>query len=163
MLSLLYFVITIDANADGLKPAALQRFVLAAQRAIGLRGVVNVLIAGDSALRELNRRFRGKNRPTDVLSFPLNSESPHRDNKGGDIAISFDIASENAAHLGHSVSDEIKILLLHGLLHLAGYDHEADKGEMAEREQQLRRKLKLPSGLIARSAIKRDANTPRRR
>ena len=156
-------MITIDANADRLKPAALQRFVLAAQRAVGVQGVVNVLIADDSALRKLNLRFRGKNKPTDVLSFPPSSDVLHGDDNAGDIAISFEIASENATCLGHSVSDEIRILLLHGLLHLAGYDHEADNGQMAVREQQLRRKLKLPGTLIARNSEKRRVHSRRRR
>ena len=71
-----------------------------------------------------------------------------------------EIAGENAARLGHSVADEVKILLLHGVLHLAGYDHEADDGEMAAREQQLRRKLKLPDALIERSASTRRRRKP---
>lgn len=96
----------------------------------------------------LNARFRGKRMATDVLSFP----GPKAVNDcAGDIAISLDIATRNARSLGHSVGDEVRILVLHGLLHLAGYDHEDDNGEMARREKTLRKKLGLPSGLIERS------------
>ena len=93
-------------------------------------------------MREMNRRFRGKDRPTDVLSFP-------RD-EGGDIAICMEIAQENANRYRHPLSQELKILLLHGMLHLAGYDHETDDGEMAKREMKLRSRLKLPATLIDR-------------
>jgi probable rRNA maturation factor len=144
-------VITIEANAEGLKAASLQRFIRAAQRSAGLKGSVNVLIAPSAVLRQLNRRFRGKDKPTDVLSFPAVLDAPHRNGSAGDIAISMDIAAENAGRLGHSVEDEIRILLLHGMLHLAGYDHNADDGQMAAREQELRLKLKLPTSLIERT------------
>ena len=69
----------------------------------------------------------------------------------GDIAISAEIAEQNAAELGHSTETELRILILHGLLHLAGYDHEADNGEMRVRETKLRQQLKLPTGLIERA------------
>jgi probable rRNA maturation factor len=69
----------------------------------------------------------------------------------GDVAISADVARENAARLGHSVADEVKILALHGILHLAGFDHERDHGEMARKESRLRRQLKLEPGLIERA------------
>ncbi len=99
-------------------------------------------------MRRLNSRFRGKSRPTDVLSFPAAASA---NGFVGDIAISLDIAEYNARLLGHSVNDEIRILILHGMLHLAGYDHESDKGEMATKEIVLRRRLALPTGLIERS------------
>src|SRR5208337_313104 len=70
----------------------------------------------------------------------------------GDIAISVDIAAANAAELGHSTETEVKILILHGLLHLAGYDHESDNGDMQARERELRQHLKLPTGLIERAS-----------
>lgn len=95
---------------------------------------------------ELNRRFRKQSKPTDVLSFP--SAEP---GLAGDIAISADIAAANAAELGHSVETELKVLMLHGMLHLAGYDHEIDDGEMQARESKLRTRLKLPVGLIERA------------
>jgi probable rRNA maturation factor len=104
---------------------------------------VNILIASNTRLRDLNRRFRHKNKPTDVLSFPRPS--------GGDIAISAQIALDNAHHYGHSLADELKILVLHGMLHLAGFDHESDNGRMARAEARLRSQLKLPASLIDRS------------
>jgi probable rRNA maturation factor len=110
-----------------------------------------VLVTNSSELRSLNRRFRKKDKPTDILSFP----SPRAvrgevTRAAGDLAISADIARENARKLGHSVSDEVKILVLHGIMHLAGFDHERDNGEMARLESRLRRKLKLNLGLIER-------------
>ena len=96
-------------------------------------------------MQALNRRFRKKNKATDVLSFP--SQAP---GVAGDIAISLEIAAANAAELGHDLATEVKILILHGLLHLAGFDHEIDGGEMLAREVSLRRELKLPVGLIER-------------
>jgi probable rRNA maturation factor len=68
----------------------------------------------------------------------------------GDLAISAEIAARNAARLGHSLASEIKVLALHGVLHLAGYDHEGDRGQMAEKEERLRRELRLPTTLIER-------------
>lgn len=120
------------------------RFARQAKKLAGVPGEVAVLVAGNSRLRELNRRFRKKDKATDVLSFPRSD--------GGDIAISATIAGENAQRYGHALSDELKVLILHGLLHLAGYDHESDQGEMAAREAALRKKLKLPGSLIARAS-----------
>jgi probable rRNA maturation factor len=133
----------------GLSDTALSKFVARASRAGKLKGKVNVLVTGSSELRSLNRRFRSKDQPTDVLSFP---PGPCFVNGlAGDIAISADIAGQNARRLGHSAAQEIKILVLHGVLHLAGYDHERDDGLMAGREAQLRRSLGLPLGLIERN------------
>lgn len=133
----------------GLNDTALARFVARASRAVKLRGVVNVLVTGSLELRSLNRRFRGNDRPTDVLSF---EPGPGFVNGlAGDIAISADIAKQNARRLGHSAAQEIKILALHGVLHLAGYDHENDHGRMAGREANLRQPLGLPVGLIERN------------
>jgi probable rRNA maturation factor len=109
----------------------------------GVSGEVDILIAGNRRLQELNRRFRRKDKPTDVLSFPRP--------EGGDIAISADIALENASRYGHAAAEELKILVLHGMLHLAGYDHEADNGRMAKAEARLRVRLKLPASLIDRA------------
>ena len=126
----------------GVRRDELSSFARRAQKLAGITGAVDVLIADDRRLRELNRRYRGKNAPTDVLSFPLA--------EGGDIAISAEIASENAGRYKHSPSAELKILILHGMLHLAGHDHENDDGEMATIEARLRAQLKLPSSLIGR-------------
>jgi probable rRNA maturation factor len=101
-------------------------------------------------MRKLNRRFRDKDSTTDVLSFaPFTVVSGF----AGDIAISLDLAARNAKRLGHSVADEVYILVLHGILHLAGYDHEGDNGEMAARESELRRRLGLPEALIERRSV----------
>jgi probable rRNA maturation factor len=141
-------MIVIRKPVAGLSAAALSRFVARAQRSTGLRGSVDVLLAGNNDLRALNRRFRGKNQPTDVLSFPA-GDSPHN-GTAGDIAISVDIAKQNAKRLGHATAEEIKILCLHGLLHLAGFDHERDQGQMAKKELGLRRRLGLVSALTER-------------
>jgi probable rRNA maturation factor len=137
-----------------LSKSGLARFLSCASAAVGLAGEVHVLLAGDATLKRLNRQFRGKNSPTDVLSFPAAPES----GIAGDLAISLETAARQAAQFGHSLRDEVRILLLHGALHLAGFDHEADSGEMAAREAELRRQFRLPSGLIARAA-----SGPRRR
>jgi probable rRNA maturation factor len=135
-------------RAWGLSRAGLSRFLRTAQAAVGLAGEVDVLLAGDRTLRRLNREFRGKDKATDVLSFPAPEEFAGE--HAGDLAISLDTAKKQAEEHGHSLRDEVRVLLLHGLLHLSGMDHEIDDGEMAEREGVLRARLRLPDGLIAR-------------
>jgi probable rRNA maturation factor len=125
---------------------ALALFAGRARRALGIQKDVVVLITDNDEVREMNRRYRKKNEPTDVLSFP--SALPQM---GGDIAISVEIAQANSKVLGHSLETELKILILHGLLHIAGYDHETDNGEMRAKETILRQELKLPTGLIERA------------
>ena len=137
-----------------LSELALDRFVARARRAAGVKGVINVLVTSSAEMKRLNRRFRGKDQPTDVLSFP--AEPDLRKNLAGEIAISADIATKNAQSLGHSPADEVKILVLHGVLHLRGYDHESDDGQMARREKQLRAKLRLPPGLIERATPEKE-------
>ena len=134
----------------GLSDAALARFVARASRTVKLRGAVNVLVTSSLELRALNRRFLGKDKPTDVLSFVPDPYMPGGYGFAGDIAISVEIARQNARRLRHSAAQEIKILALHGVLHLAGYDHESDHGVMASKEAALRRSLGLPGGLIER-------------
>jgi probable rRNA maturation factor len=132
-----------------LTQSGLARFVTRASQAVRLHGTVHILVTSSRELRSLNRRFRGKDNPTDVLSF-----SPmvgFANGFAGDVAISAEIAARNAKTLGHSPAEEIKILVLHGILHLAGYDHEQDDGKMARTEQRLRQSLGLPAGLIERS------------
>jgi len=105
-----------------------------------------VCIASDDTVRRANRQFRGRGATTDVLSFP--------DDEGfrlGDLLLSAPRAREQAQRLGHSIENELKILLLHGLLHLIGHDHEQDQGEMRRVERQWRRRLHLSAGLIERS------------
>lgn len=132
----------------------LARFLTVAQVAVRLRGQVNVLLTTDAELRRLNHTFRRINRPTDVLSFPaepLPGVKPAAEQLAGDLAISVPTARRQAVEQDHSLSTEIKVLILHGLLHLAGYDHETDSGEMARKESLLRARLKLPQGLIERA------------
>jgi len=129
----------------------LARFLAAAQAAVRLKGQVTVLLTTNAAIRKLNRRFRGKNEATDVLSFPASGLGA--EGVAGDLAISVTTALGQAGEQGHSLSTEIKVLVLHGLLHLAGYDHEVDEGRMERRERLLRAKLGLPLGLIERSGF----------
>jgi probable rRNA maturation factor len=148
-------LVILHKKVPGLSAQALERFVLRARRAVGIRGVVNVLLTNGSAVRALNSRFRDQNKTTDVLSFPA-AMAPAGTRKAsefaGEIAISADIAVQNARSLGHSAAEEVKILTLHGILHLAGFDHERDNGEMARKEEKLRRDLRLPVALIERAA-----------
>jgi probable rRNA maturation factor len=129
----------------------LAQFLTLAQTAVRLRGQVTVLLTGDAAMRDLNRRFRGKDQATDVLSFRSEHLVRGTENVAGDLAISVEMAIRQCVEQGHSLGIELKVLMLHGLLHLAGYDHEADAGEMLKRERNLRAKLGLPLGLIERS------------
>jgi len=135
-------------RAWGLSRSGLSRFLKSAQAAVGLEGEVEVLLAGDRTLRRLNREYRGKDKATDVLSFPAAEELAGK--YGGDLAISLETAKRQAEEHGHGLRDEVRVLLLHGLLHLSGMDHEVDGGEMAAREGLLRERLRLPNGLIAR-------------
>lgn len=127
----------------------LARFLAEAKTAVRLDGQVTVLLTSDAVIRKLNRQFRGKNKATDVLSFP--ADTLVQDQEKGDLAISVPTARRQAVEQGHTLSTEVKVLILHGLLHLAGYDHEADEGQMARRERLLRKRLGLPQGLIERT------------
>jgi probable rRNA maturation factor len=146
-------MITIEPTAgleSKLSRSGLISFLNRARVAVGLPGEVEVLLSDDRTLRSLNRSFRGKNKSTDVLSFPTPAEIAHL--HAGDLAISLETAALQAAFYGHSLRDEVRILLLHGLLHLSGLDHETDDGEMATREAALRSQLKLSNTLIERTA-----------
>jgi probable rRNA maturation factor len=150
-------LVILQKKVAALSEASLSRFVLRARQTAGLRGTVNVLVTTSSAMRALNLQFRGKNKPTDVLSFPAASSLASGTGLGkktfaGEIAISAEIAAQSASRFGHSVALEIKILVLHGILHLAGFDHERDNGEMARKEAKCRRALRLPVSLTERSA-----------
>jgi len=131
----------------------LARFLALAQAAVRLRGQVTVLLTTDAAVKDLNKRFRGKNKATDVLSFPAEAMPGFKTTEAvaGDLAISVDTARKQGTSYGHSLGTELKVLILHGLLHLAGFDHEVDEGQMARRERALRAKLGLPLGLIERT------------
>jgi probable rRNA maturation factor len=100
---------------------------------------VTVAFVSDKKIRELNRQFRRIDKATDVLSFPSDS----RDGEMGDIAISIETAARQAKQSGLTLDGEIAQLLLHGLLHLSGYDHETDNGEMNRLELRLRKKLRI--------------------
>ncbi len=146
-------LVIFQKRVPDLTELALNRFLTRARRAAGLKGLVNVLITSSAEMKSLNRRFRGKDKPTDVLSFP--AEPVAQKKPAGEIAISAEMASQNARALGHPPAEEVRILVLHGILHLRGYDHECDNGQMARREKQLRAKLHLPLGLIERAEKKR--------
>jgi probable rRNA maturation factor len=127
------------------------------------RGEVSVALVSDARMRTLNRSYRNKDYATDVLSFPVASgrttPAPAATNTGadlpggdhlGDIVIATGVAQRQADEVGHSVATELKVLALHGLLHLLGYDHETDAGAMSRAEARLRKKAGLKEGLIAR-------------
>jgi probable rRNA maturation factor len=117
------------------------------------RGSVNIALVSDTRVRTLNRKYRGLDQPTDVLSFPsVDHSGPRtRDRVLGDVVIATGVARRQARGAGHGEETELRILALHGLLHLLGYDHETDAGAMARVERRLRRKGGLPQGLIERA------------
>jgi len=159
-------MVILQKKVAGLTQESLERFVLRARGAARLRGLANVLVTTSATVRLLNRQFRGKNKATDVLSFPSSAAASKRRGTAalaGDIAISAEIAAQNSTRLGHSPAVEVKILALHGILHLAGFDHERDNGQMAREEMRLRQLLNLPVALIERTqAMKREPVKNRR-
>jgi probable rRNA maturation factor len=112
----------------------------------GAKGDLSIAIVSDKRMRALNRQFRGRDKVTDVLSFPADARGFM-----GDIVIGAGVAQRQAREAGHSMQIELRVLALHGLLHLLGYDHEADDGRMARAEARLRKKAGLPGGLIERT------------
>jgi probable rRNA maturation factor len=116
------------------------------------RGDVTIAIVSDARVRELNSVYRGIDEPTDVLSFPISPTPSALSPLLGDIVIARGMARKQAEKQGHSMATELRVLALHGLLHLLGYDHETDNGRMARLEARLRRKAGLPLGLLARSS-----------
>ena len=115
---------------------------------VARRRVFHCLITGDAELRRLNRDFLGKDYATDVLSFPSSVAAAGL----GDVAISLARARVQAAEWRHSIETEVRILMLHGVLHLLGMDHETDSGEMQRAELRWRKAFDLPAGLIERAA-----------
>jgi probable rRNA maturation factor len=111
------------------------------------RGTVTIALVGDVAMRRLNRTFAGSDRATDVLSFPCDG----LEGVLGDIAIATGVARRQAREAGHTQAQETRVLALHGLLHLLGYDHHGDRGRMARVESRLRRRGGLGAGLIERA------------
>jgi probable rRNA maturation factor len=128
------------------------------------RGMVSIALVSDAAMRSLNRTYRGKDYATDVLSFEGTSRPrgstgaqksfrpPGSTHSLGDIAIAVGVARRQARERGHSLAVELRVLALHGLLHLLGYDHDRDRGEMRRVEERLGRQAGLRAGLIARDA-----------
>jgi len=115
----------------------LRRVLADAARALRVQGEVALVLTGDRAVRTLNARYRGKDKPTDVLSFP----GPGGEAGLGDIVISVETAARNAKEYGRTLPQELDILALHGFLHVLGYDHETDDGTMDRLEKRLRRSL----------------------
>lgn len=108
---------------------------------------IELVFVDDEAIKEINFEHRGKNVPTDVLSFPL-EDVPHT--PLGTIVISVEKALEVSLELGHSFDDEVLLLFIHGYLHLSGFDHEKDEGQMREEERRVAKRFGLPQSLIAR-------------
>ncbi len=140
-------VLIFSSRCEGVDRKALREFARRLIEEIAAGASFTCLFTGDGRLRRLNRQFLGKDYATDVLSFP--AASP--DGGLGELAISVARAREQAAGQGHSLTEELEILMLHGFLHLLGHNHENDRGAMKRAEQKLRRKLGLPKGLIERS------------
>jgi probable rRNA maturation factor len=140
-------------KAPDLRPLALTRFARQLEREVAKGRPFDCLIAGDAELRKLNREFRGKDETTDVLSFPEWGRFPmkHGRPRLGDVAISAARARAQARRFGHTAEQEVRLLMLHGVLHLTGMDHESDSGRMARAEKRWRSRLKLPGGLIERA------------
>lgn len=122
----------------------------------GAFGVVHIAFVTDDRIRALNRKFRGKGGATDVLSFPADRTDARPPGEGvrpflGDIAIATGVARRQAKAAGHHFARELHILALHGLLHLLGYDHEHDDGQMRRLEARLLRNGGVRRGLIERA------------
>jgi len=118
-------------------PARLRRVLVGAASALRVKGEMSLVLAGDRLLRRLNRTYRGKDRPTDVLSFPGGGGEAGL----GDVVISVETAERNARGLGRTLGQELDVLALHGFLHVLGYDHETDDGTMDRLERRLRKRL----------------------
>ena len=128
---------------------ALKDFLRQLSERLGYSVPVCCLVTDDQELQKLNRDFLQHDYPTDVLSFPPLDTTEHQP---GELAISIERAEAQAAFYGHSLYDELRILILHGMLHLAGFDHARDRGEMARAERRLRAEFALPRNMIARVA-----------
>jgi probable rRNA maturation factor len=126
---------------------ALRNFARGLSERIGHSRAFCCLVTSDEELRRLNREFLNHDYPTDVLSFPAAEEGGEL----GELAISIERADVQARQYEHALLDELRVLMLHGVLHLSGMDHERDRGEMARAERKLRKEFGLPNGLIARA------------
>ncbi len=112
---------------------------------------IDLILVDNQTIQDYNYQYRDKNEPTDVLSFPIDDNMPHA--PLGSIIISLEYANNIAAKLAHSLDNEVSLLLIHGILHLLGYDHEIDNGEMREKEKEWIEYFKLPSSLITRNTL----------
>ena len=115
---------------------------------------IELIVTDNAHIRELNLEYRDIDKPTDVLSFPLETpftEQSLFDIPLGTVVISADFVREKAKNYGHTEQDELKLLFIHGLLHLLGYDHETDAGEMRQKEREVIEQFKLPESLIVRN------------
>ncbi len=161
--------LTVEVCADGATAARGLGLWLTRVAPARARGTVSLAIVSDARVRTLNRTYRGKDQATDVLSFPVEKGSypffdgPRR-KKGydpvaflGDIVIARGVTRRQARVARHSERDELRVLALHGLLHLLGYDHERDEGSMARVEKRLRIKGGLREALLERGARKQAA------
>jgi len=111
---------------------------------------IELLIVDNKTIQKLNKKFRQKNKPTDVLSFPLQSKFSHT--LLGSIIISSDFVKQKAKEYGHSQNEELSLLFIHALLHLLGYDHETDDGKHRQKEEELIKEFNLPNSLIVRNS-----------
>lgn len=112
---------------------------------------IDLILVDNQTIQDYNYQYRDKNEPTDVLSFPIDDNMPHA--PLGSIIISLEYANNIAAKLAHSLDNEVSLLLIHGILHLLGYDHEIDNGEMREKEKEWIEYFKLPFSLITRNTL----------
>lgn len=145
-------VVVSDEDGRAIRRTALARW-LERVAPVRARGHLSVALVSDARSRALNRRYRRINRATDVLSFPAGPSSPKPRASSpflGDIVIARGVAKRQAREVGHGELAELKVLALHGLLHLLGYDHETDSGQMRRLEQRLLRKGRIARGLIQR-------------
>jgi probable rRNA maturation factor len=138
--------VTFRRTPPDFRRRTVERFALRLQKEVAKGRAFDCLITGDADLRRLNQQFRGKDYATDVLSFPAAGPGSSL----GDLAISLGRARAQAREFGHAIEQEVQILMLHGVLHLMGMDHETDQGRMARAEKRWRVKLGLATGLIER-------------
>jgi probable rRNA maturation factor len=139
-------IVSFRRAGAGLPRAELQAFGLALITDVSAGRRFECLITDDRELQRLNRDFLGHDHPTDVISFPSGTAGGF----AGEMAISAQRAADQATEFGHTVAEELKVLMLHGLLHLLGMDHEKDRGAMARAEKRWRRHFSLPAALTER-------------
>jgi len=141
--------VTFRRTPPNFRRRAVEQFARRLQKEVAKGKPFDCCITGDADLRRLNREFRGLDYATDVLSFPAAPPARHL----GDVAISLGRARAQAREFGHDIEHEVEILMLHGVLHLLGFDHETDSGRMARAEKRWRARLGLAAGLIERAPL----------